>query len=445
MQKANILKYGALFSSALFLADTAMAVTDQSSSKGFLEDSTANLLLRNMYFNRDYRNGASNSYGSTPGSYRGEWAQGAFFNLTSGFTQGTVGFGVDVFGKGGIKLDSGGGRTGTIILPVGDDKKALDDYGSVNGLVKLKISQTQLGYGSFIAANPMMYTDQNRLVPQLANGWNFASTDIDSLSLQGARITSAEAGTGTTENIIRAAYGGRQVSRYQYGGGTYRFNKQLDLSLYAAEAEDNYKSFYFGGIFVLPLDTKQSLTFNLDSYKQQNTGRSLAGDIDNVATSLTAAYKYLGHTITVGGMVNTGDTPVEKIAFSDGKATGLALPVSMQTEEFQGPRQRVALLKYTLDMAMYGVPGLSFMHWYQTGTTNGSHADPTGDYARKYGSSEGRQWERDLEARYVIQSGPAKNLSIRVKQAVLRGNSQAVTTKDSNEIKITIDYPIKLL
>lgn len=445
MQKANILKYGALFSSAILLAEPAMAVTDQSASKGFLEDSTANLLLRNYYFSRDYRNGASNSYGNTRGGYRGEWAQGAFLNFQSGFTQGTVGFGVDVFGKGGIKLDSGGGRTGTIILPVGDDRKALNDYGSVNGLVKVKISQTQLGYGDFMSNNPALQTDQGRLVPQFAHGWNFASTDIKNLALQGGRITSAESGTGTTEDIIKAAYGGREVKMYQYGGGTYNFNKQFNMSLYAAEAEDNFNMYYLGARYVLPLDSKQSLSFNLDSYKQKDSGRSLAGDIDNLATSFTTAWKYAGHTVTVGGMINDGDTPVEKIAFADGKATGLALPVSMLTEEFEGPRQRVALLKYDLDMAMYGVPGLSFMLWHQIGTTNGSHADPTGDYARKYGISEGRQWERDLEVKYVVQSGPAKNLAVRLRQAITRGNSQAVSAKDSNEFRVTIDYPIKLL
>lgn len=445
MQNANIFKVGALFSSAFLFVDPAMAVTDQDASKGFVADSTANLLLRNYYFNRDYRNGASNSYGSTRGSYRGEWAQGAFLNFSSGFTQGTVGFGVDLYGKGGIKLDSGGGQVGTQILPIGDDRKALDSQGSVNGMLKVKISQTQVGYGDFMSNNPVFQTDRGRLLPQLAHGWNFASTDIKDLSLQAGRITSAESGTGSTDDIFRAAYGGREVSMYQYGGGTYKVNKGLNVSAYAAEAEDNFNMYYLGAIYVLPLDSKQSLTFNLDSYKQKDSGRSLAGNIDNFATSFTTAWSYVGHTITVGGMVNDGDTPVEKIAFSDGKATGLALPVSMLTEEFEGPRQRVALFKYDLDMAMYGIPGLSFMLWHQIGKTDGSHADPAGDYARKFGTSTGHQWERDIDAKYVVQSGPVKNLSIRLRQAITRGNSQAVSSKDSNEFRVIVDYPINLL
>lgn len=43
------------------------------------------------------------------------------------------------------------------------------------------------------------------------------------------------------------------------------------------------------------------------------------------------------------------------------------------------------------NMAMYGMPGLSFMLWHQIGETDGSHADPAGDYAGKFGTSTGHQ------------------------------------------------------
>ena len=61
-------------------------LSSQAKSNGFLEDSTAELLSRNFAFNRDYKNNDSNTVN--------EWAQGEMLTLTSGFTQGTVGFGV---------------------------------------------------------------------------------------------------------------------------------------------------------------------------------------------------------------------------------------------------------------------------------------------------------------------------------------------------------------
>ncbi len=73
---------------------------------GFLEDSKASLETRNFYMNRDFRDGPVQSK-------REEWAQGFILNLQSGYTQGTVGFGLDAMGMLGVKLDSGRGRSGT--------------------------------------------------------------------------------------------------------------------------------------------------------------------------------------------------------------------------------------------------------------------------------------------------------------------------------------------
>jgi hypothetical protein len=44
-----------------------------------------------------------------------------------------------------------------------------------------------------------------------------------------------------------------------------------------------------------------------------------------------------------------------------------------------------------------------------------------------------------------VQSGTAKKLTIRLRQADLRSNSQAFSPKDSNEFRVPVDYPIKLL
>ncbi|MBG4370744.1 outer membrane porin, OprD family, partial [Pseudomonas aeruginosa] len=75
-----------------------------------VEDSHASLELRNFYFNRDFRQSGARDNAD-------EWAQGFLLRLESGFSEGTVGFGVDAIGLLGFKLDSGGGRGGTGLLP----------------------------------------------------------------------------------------------------------------------------------------------------------------------------------------------------------------------------------------------------------------------------------------------------------------------------------------
>ncbi len=88
-------------------AGTLGALAQQAVAAGFIEDSKASLTLRNFYINTDNRNGTASP------SKQEEWGQGFILNYQSGFTQGTVGFGLDAMGMLGVKLDSGRGRSGT--------------------------------------------------------------------------------------------------------------------------------------------------------------------------------------------------------------------------------------------------------------------------------------------------------------------------------------------
>ena len=83
---------------ALAVAAASLAPIAQAD---FIEDSSATLQTQNIYLNRDFREGSGQSK-------REEWAQGFLLNIESGFTEGTVGFGLDAMGMLGVKLDSGG-------------------------------------------------------------------------------------------------------------------------------------------------------------------------------------------------------------------------------------------------------------------------------------------------------------------------------------------------
>lgn len=105
---------------------------------GLIEDSKLKLQLRNVYFNENFRdeNGLSARAAQTAKSERTEWAQGFLLDYQSGFTQGTLGFGVDALGLVGVKLDSGKGRSGTGLLPVHDDGRAADEFASLGWRAK---------------------------------------------------------------------------------------------------------------------------------------------------------------------------------------------------------------------------------------------------------------------------------------------------------------------
>jgi len=101
---------------------TLYVVLATTTEAAFLEDSKVSLSTSNIYMNRDFRdnNGAEGK--------REEWGQSLWLTARSGFTEGTVGVGLDALATFGIKLDSGSSRTGTGLLPRHDDGHAADEF-----------------------------------------------------------------------------------------------------------------------------------------------------------------------------------------------------------------------------------------------------------------------------------------------------------------------------
>ncbi|GAA16372.1 basic amino acid, basic peptide and imipenem outer membrane porin OprD precursor [Pseudomonas aeruginosa NCMG1179] len=143
-------------------------VSDQAEAKGFIEDSSLDLLLRNYYFNRDGKSGSGD---------RVDWTQGFLTTYESGFTQGTVGFGVDAFGYLGLKLDGTSDKSGTGNLPVMNDGTPRDDYSRAGGAVKVRISKTMLKWGEMQPTAPVFAAGGSRLFPQTATGFQLQSAN----------------------------------------------------------------------------------------------------------------------------------------------------------------------------------------------------------------------------------------------------------------------------
>ena len=92
-----------LFPGLIAIAVATAALPAQAEESGFVEGAKATLNLRNFYINRNFTNPAN------PQSKAEEWTQSFILDAKSGFTQGPVGFGVDVLGLLSVKLDGGKG------------------------------------------------------------------------------------------------------------------------------------------------------------------------------------------------------------------------------------------------------------------------------------------------------------------------------------------------
>ena len=145
------------------------------------QDSSATLEARNIYLNRDFRDGDGQSR-------RDEWAQGFILNIESGYTEGTVGFGLDALGMLGIKLDSGRGQSGTDLLPVQDDGGTPGEYGKLGLTAKVRVSRSELRLGSHIPELPVVKASDSRILPQVFEGGLLTSKEIEGLSFTGGRL-----------------------------------------------------------------------------------------------------------------------------------------------------------------------------------------------------------------------------------------------------------------
>lgn len=404
----------------------AMA-SSQDESKGFVEDSSLNVKLRNLYFSRDYRN-----VPNTEQSRAAEWGQGFIGTFESGFTQGTIGVGVGAIGMLGLKLDGGKGTAGTGLFPTGSDERSQDDYSKGGAAIKFRISDTVLKVGDQFTSLPVLATDDSRLLPEMAQGALITSNEIKGLTLNAGRFTSITAQDQTNRD------GGIHLTKADVLGGTYAFSDELSTSLYYSKVEDYWRKYYANVNWSLPINDEQGLVFDFNFYNTKSTGAALEkaydGDkIDSRAFSLSAAYTIGAHTFTLAHQRISGDGGY---AYGvDGGGT-VFLANSVARSDFNSEDEKSWQARYDINMATFGVPGLSFMTRYIRGTD-----------ANVSSGNNGKEWERDIEAKYVLQEGPAKDLSFRVRQATYR-SSDAVYNNSSpsiDELRLIVEYPLSIL
>ncbi|ANC04031.1 porin [Pseudomonas putida] len=420
----------------------AEAVSSQSEAKGFFEGSELNARLRNYYFNRD---------GKSQGPDRRDWTQGFILNYSSGFTQGTVGFGVEAFGHLAVKLDGGKGTSGTGNLPVRDNGSPEDDYGRAGGALKVRISKTELRWGDLQPTAPVFAAGGTRLLPQTATGFNLLSSEIKGLDLEAGHFTGGNGPVTTNgDHGLWASYANIQADSINYIGGKYAVNDALSVSLYGSKLQDIWRQYYGNANYILALADDQSLNFDFNLYRTNDDGRADAGAINNTTWSFSTAYSFLSaHTITLAYQKVHGDTPFDYVAFGingpGDTGDGIFLANSIQYSDFNGPEEKSWQVRYDLDMNTFGVPGLSFMARYVNGHgIDGSKMAADSKYLGYGYGEDGKHHETNLEAKYVVQSGPAKDLSVRLREAIHRGNADQAEG-DVNEFRVIVDYPLSIL
>ena len=413
------------------LSATQAMANDQADAKGFVEDSHLNVLARNAYISRDYKNGKQD---------KAEWGQGFLGTFSSGFTQGTVGVGVDAFGIYALRLDGGRGNSGAggiDFFKQGASGKAADDIAKAGAAVKVRFSNTVLKYGDQMPALPVLMYDNSRLMPESFTGTLLTSKEINGLEINVGRFTAE------SRKSAEARDSG-DLKSINVFGGSYKFTDNLSASLYGSEMEDELNKQYVGVTYAMPLQDKQSLTFDFNGYRT-HVNSDYARDVlevdgqDNKIWSLATTYAFGAHSLILAYQQSTGEIGYPYGGYRNAGGVGdggnTILLANSYWSDFNAKDERSWQAGYGFDFGAVGIPGLT----YNIAYVRGSNIDD--------GSDRGRGTEREIynQAKYVVQSGPVKDLSVRVRGSWLRvSNNADQYNKEGNELRIFVDYPINV-
>ncbi|HEX8545039.1 MAG TPA: OprD family porin [Pseudomonas sp.] len=439
-------------------AASVMAHADQAESKGFIEDSSLKLLNRNFYFSREYRHGETNNAGRNAfkakadrNGYNQEWVDAISATYNSGFTQGLVGFGLDAYSYYAFALDTGGGRTGTGNMMIGADGHPEDSMSKSGGALKMRISDTTFRYGTMSTSAPVFAAHGSRVFPATVRGLNITSSEIKDLDLEFGHFTAGSGSReGKTDGRLSTTYSpytsvnNLDVEEVNYLGGLYKINDELNFTLYGSDFKDVWHQYYGNANYTKALSKNQSLLLDFNIYKTNDSGDAKLGPINNVIWSMQGGYTYSAHTFTLAWQQVHGDTPFDYLGFGD-KSSGDSIFVanSVSWSDFNAPGEKSWQARYDLNLKTYGVPGVSFMARYLKGwDIDGSHTPTNSAFYQFYGE-DARHHELDLWARYVVQSGSAKDLSFRLQYAIHRANA-AQGDGNIDETRLIVDYPINV-
>lgn len=435
----------------VFVPAMLAASLSQSVHAALIEDSTASLKMRNFYLNTDTRNQLRAS--------DDEWGQAFMLEFQSGYTEGTVGVGIDLQAQYGIRLDDGGraGKSGTSrvpgsTFPLESGGEAVEGFGRIDGSFKAKVSNTVLQVGTLYPKLPILSYSNTRLLPQSFEGTQITSKDIDRLTLIGGRIEHVTDRNSSSDKSLRNAGASAESNEFNYLGGDYQLNDATQLRYYFANLEDFYDQHFFGLIHKLALPVG-SLTIDLRYFDSDSDGANASasgraagytangyygasasgsaiskGEVDNRIWSALLTYSLQGHSLSAGSQQVSGDSDFPHI--NQGNGASPQLITGSQMAKFYNAGEKTWMAGYAYDFARAGVDGLKASVIYYSG-------DDIDDNVKQR-----KEWERDVRVDYLQPAGSLKGLGLTWRWAVWRGNDLGQRDRDEHQVYLNYSLPL---
>ncbi|MGV8920278.1 MAG: OprD family outer membrane porin [Pseudomonas sp.] len=459
-----------MYKSSLALAVAVGVLAQQAGAAGFVEDSKLSLSSRTFYYEND-----SHAASTTQNNQR-ETAEVLKLDYKSGFTQGTIGVGIDAQYIYGLHLDGGAGHhpaTGNSFWPSDSDGTAQNDLQRGDANVKFRLSKTELHVGGALAPQlPILLANDSRAMPQNFDGGIITSKEINDLTVTAGQLEHSTGRASTNSTALSVAGATKASNQFRFAGADYKLTKDLTLQYYFANLDDFYTQNFFGLIHVLPLGEDQSFKTDLRYFDSRSDGKNSsdtagyafnnnggyakhAGEVDNKTWSSMFTYQLGGHSVLVGyqsvsddggfvllnqgSVTKNGKSAAQGGISEDNGGTSFYLFTDATVNSFIRAGENSKFAQYSYDFARLGVPGLKASINY----IKGDDIKGTGPALGEHFS----EWERDARIDYVVQTGYLKGFG-----TTLRTGSYHVsdtvgngTTRSADQTRLIFNYTYNFL
>ncbi|WP_166172069.1 OprD family outer membrane porin [Acinetobacter sp. SA01] len=396
----------------------------------FVNDSNVSLTARNFYLDRNF----TDPEVTQPAAK--QWVQGFILNAKSGFTEGTVGFGADLYAGAGFNLWGKKEYLPAVSLtPAKGNGDPVDSFGEIGVTGKAKISETELKVGTLFPVNPVLVGSPARLLPQTYRGVALESKDIDNIKVEAGYVNRVNHRDSTNWEKIRLSganmkYKSVETDGLYYVGGYYYLRPETTFALYHANLDDVYDQYTFWARNTHHFNERYNLFTDFRYFRTVDSGAELAGNIDNHHGNFVVALGVDNHKFTTGYIHNSGDTGFPYL--SGGEANTY---IDAWATDFLNPNEKAWSVRYDYDFKDQ-IPGLKLMTRYTKGTEIELKNLKPGEELeeRKFG----------VEVSYQFQNTPLKGLFVRLRHEDYKNDfGPKATFKSAKEQRVNIDYTWK--
>lgn len=273
----------------------------------FIKDTTANLYLKNFYFDRHFDDANSKDLNN--------WSQAATLTVSSGYTDTPLQFGLDLAARYAYRLNPAKDIVDNVMPYDASKHEQAQDQLKLGATAKFKYSKTELKIGEVIPKLPIIHTDAAMQLPTTFLGGILESSDLANTKITVGRLTKVSGRNAEDYSKFKLVNGKNkaQADALDFAGIDYDFNNQ-QVRYFYAKLEDIYDQHFLGYELRHNFNENLHLKSNFYFFDTKQSGDALEGKIDNQVYAMIHMLNSGNHTFGVGYKYVTGNNAFPLLA-----------------------------------------------------------------------------------------------------------------------------------